>query len=1368
MASLNSLDRRGNDRKTRAANNENKTTRRKEVNKTDMEHEELRYDEKVRSIFGDMKRIVERMDDVYYSAETRETRPLQFFVLNMITQARRLRNDWQRFVNNDKTILDEFDRWKDRLICEQIQKRVQANETEHKSTMTNNREMYEYDEKAGPPKLPNDLRCWNYTRQGKKCNFDPYYKCVKHSKFARLQKGIHDDATIPPSVVANYTFASLSEDSDDVGYVNKVDHCLLMTEQCMAMNIPVVGDEHAYKLNRYGQPEMPSITESPLMYVYIKWNPIKEGNHGAYHKVQTKPFKALALPDSGSTRNICTSRFAAKCNLEIDTNDKVKVYTANSQMLECEGATRAVLSYFGRVMSAKIYIMKGISDEFLILSRRTCQALQILPMEFPLPLHKCDFAVMEVPSIHEDPFHNKGLHQPNPFPHEDFVMESHGEREPTRPPMPKSRKVEIAGELGNECSDSTVRILTSFNDPNVKLSSIEKVNKLLSKYPRVFNVSIRKNIKVPQVKLRFRNDVTVKPFKTTSSKPIPYALRHAAKKEINEQIQLGIIARVPPEKEIQWCSRGMILEKPNGGRDVRLVVDAREFNEFLERDAYPMQSPKELVKQIPPTSKFFLSVDFYKGYYQIPLAEEDQLKTTFMLHGMGLYYFKKLPQGGKCSVDQFNRITDELVLNIPNCLKMVDDVMIHGTTADDVLEGFEKLLKICYEKDVTLHPKKVAFGNRLKFAGYTVSDKGICIDPRKVEAIRGFEPPKNVTDMKAFIGVAVQFQETCPNLMGALKPLIDTTSHKLTPMRDENGKKIKNPKREIVWNENLKEHFHKVKKLLTDADGTVLTPFNPNLPLEIYTDASRLNGYGWVAIQEVNGRKKLIECGSCTINDSTKRNFSVSELELAAVEMALRKMRLMTVANEKIIVKTDHLPLLGILNKPLEKIETKRLMKLAERLQDYSFTIEYVLGNKNEVADALSRNPVVTQSPGEQYVENRLMVNLVSEFQGKEVCSMKQLKVIAKNDKDYNIMKEALQANITAKDIPPDHPARPYKADWNLLAVDHDLITIGDRILVPKGARKDILRGLHLSHLGLKKTASLAKTLYYWKNMRKEIEQLIDGCEKCQVHARFQAKESLQQTFAEGPMHMNSADIAQYGNKTYLVHSDRYSNFLWIYHLKATSTKAVIDALWDTFYLMGFPDRLRTDNGPQFTSQEFIDKCDEFNIEQEWSDPHYPTSNGHAERMVGVAKALIKKSNNESNLKSMLQIYNSTPSSDTGISPAEMLMQRKLRTCLPTMTKSKFVPQSKIRVAERRKFQKAIQTKHQYDRTAKDLPPLSCGTMVRVYNHKTSRWDIIGKITFRDLRTGRSYRIRTTNDVYIFRNRRYIKPISQFDNVPNR
>ena len=184
---------------------------------------------------------------------------------------------------------------------------------------------------------------------------------------------------------------------------------------------------------------------------------------------------------------------------------------------------------------------------------------------------------------------------------------------------------------------------------------------------------------------------------------------------------------------------------------------------------------------------------------------------------------------------------------------------------------------------------------------------------------------------------------------------------------------------------------------------------------------------------------------------------------------------------------------------------------------------------------------------------------------------MADLTEIAKSDPNYQSIKSAIVEGTQTKDLPPDHPGRVYKADWNLLAVDGELITIGDRILVPKNARKDILKNLHIAHLGQHKTLALARTLYYWKQMQRDIIQLIEECETCQVHANFQAKEPLKQTVAEGPMHMNSVDIAEYANKYYLVHADRFSNFLWVYKLKKITTGEVMTALWRTFYQMGFP-----------------------------------------------------------------------------------------------------------------------------------------------------------------------------------------------------
>ena len=126
-------------------------------------------------------------------------------------------------------------------------------------------------------------------------------------------------------------------------------------------------------------------------------------------------------------------------------------------------------------------------------------------------------------------------------------------------------------------------------------------------------------------------------------------------------------------------------------------------------------------------------------------------------------------------------------------------------------------------------------------------------------------------------------------------------------------------------------------------------------------------------------------------------------------------------------------------------------------------------------------------------------------------------------------------------------------------------------------------------------------------------------------------------------------------------------------------------------------------------------------------------------------------------------MYNSTPSPKLAICPSEMLMQRRLRSFLPTVQSSGFVPHENIKRATERKRRNAMQTKNDYDKSAKDLPPIPVGTRVRVYNTKTSRWDIQGEVILRDFKTGRSYRIRTTNDVCIFRNRRFIRPISRFD-----
>ena len=380
------------------------------------------------------------------------------------------------------------------------------------------------------------------------------------------------------------------------------------------------------------------------------------------------------------------------------------------------------------------------------------------------------------------------------------------------------------------------------------------------------------------MRLRYKKDVDIVPFKCTSTIPTPYALREAARAEINSYIKDGIIAKVKPSEQIVWCAKSMFVAKQVPTPDstnpnprlrknlkppsVRLVLDNRRQNQFLERDPYPFQSPKELAKSLTPTASVFIVVDLWKGYYQCPLHEDDQLDTTFMVHEMGCYKFLRAPQGCALSGDHFNKVTESLVEGIQGCIKLIDDILIFGQSIDEAFKSFEELLKRCKDKQFTLHPKKLQIGRKVAFAGYVITPQGISIDEKKVIAIRNFKRPLSVTDMKSFIGLAVQFKDTCPNLMGTLKPLMDTISTKVTPATDVKGRKIANPKRIIEWSPMLEEAFLKAKQALTNTDGQILAQYDPTLPLIIYTDASRLNGYGWVSIQiDKDGKKKLIECG---------------------------------------------------------------------------------------------------------------------------------------------------------------------------------------------------------------------------------------------------------------------------------------------------------------------------------------------------------------------------------------------------------------------------------------------------------------------------------------------------------------------------
>ena len=137
----------------------------------------------------------------------------------------------------------------------------------------------------------------------------------------------------------------------------------------------------------------------------------------------------------------------------------------------------------------------------------------------------------------------------------------------------------------------------------------------------------------------------------------------------------------------------------------------------------------------------------------------------------------------------------------------------------------------------------------------------------------------------------------------------------------------------------------------------IVTHFNPSLPVVILTDVSRLHGLGYVIGHHIEGKFRLVTCGSKALTP-TLRRYATIELECLAVQYAVDKCSFYLKGGPEFTVATDHKPLEGIFKKNLFEIPNPRLHRLREKSVEFSFMVKWVPGKTHHIADALSRAPL--------------------------------------------------------------------------------------------------------------------------------------------------------------------------------------------------------------------------------------------------------------------------------------------------------------------------------------------------------------------------------------------------------------------------
>ena len=208
--------------------------------------------------------------------------------------------------------------------------------------------------------------------------------------------------------------------------------------------------------------------------------------------------------------------------------------------------------------------------------------------------------------------------------------------------------------------------------------------------------------------------------------------------------------------------------------------------------------------------------------------------------------------------------------------------------------------------------------------------------------------------------------------------------------------------------------------------------------------------------------------------------------------------------------------------------------------------------------------------------------------------------------------------------------AKPY---WNYrdeISCQDGILLKGTRVIIPATMRPEMLRIIHSSHLGIDKCKRRARDVIYWPGMSAQIEDMVSSCTICSRYQRSNPKEPL---LPHSPVHRPwekvGADLCVLDGRTYLVLVDYYSNFIEVDHVKETTSNQVIKCCKSQFARHGIPDIVFTDNGPQFSSQQFRDFASAYQFEHQISSPHYPQSNGKIEKAVQTVKNILKKARDD-------------------------------------------------------------------------------------------------------------------------------------------
>lgn len=809
----------------------------------------------------------------------------------------------------------------------------------------------------------------------------------------------------------------------------------------------------------------------------------------------------------------------------------------------------------------------------------------------------------------------------------------------------RATKIQIVRQILSTSMNAPVDETSTIDESQVKIGSTvnesqrRQLMSLLSKYKHCFASSLKElgctTIAEMKIELNSKRPVVYRPYR------LAHKERGQVREMIGEMLESGIIR----ESVSDFASPIILVRKKDGGQ--RLCVDYRLLNSITVKERYPMPIIEDEIARLSGQG-YFITLDLFSGYYQVPISECSKSFTSFVTPD-GQYEFNRMPFGLANAPAVFQRMMNRVLgsARFTEAMVYIDDVLIYGKSVEECLERFERVIQLIEKANLSLNLAKCEFlQDKINYLGYEISTAGVRPGDKKVQSVVDFPCPTNAHSVRQFLGLVGYFRKFIRNFASVAHPL----------------NKLLRKGVEWVWSEDQDEAFRALKGTLVDRP--ILAIYDSAADTELHTDASRI-GIGGILLQRTGTSDPFRPVAFYSRQTSPEeKNFHAFELETLAVVCSLKKFRVYLLGQNFKIV-TDCSALRSTFSK---RDMIPRIARWWLLLQEFQCTVEYRAGTKMAHVDALSRNPGNLIGDTDEFEQYPCVMQISSDdwLHTLQIgdSELRRTRDILTSDIDADSLKH-IKENFLIKDN------RLYKClngDKNNL-----------RWVVPKGARWQLCRMNHddIGHFGVEKTLERIKKTYWFPKMSRFIKKYVQACLECAYSKKTTVAEGHLHpiTKVEVPFHTLHVDHlgpfvrSKSGNSYLLVIVDAFTKFVFVKPVRNTKTQTAVKVFEDIFCTFRIPDRVISDRGTCFTSHAFKRYCIDRGIRHILNAVASPRANGQVERYNRtVLNSLTAQNLNfdernwDDKVGKVQWGMNNTRQKTTGRTPAEVMFGLKMNS----------------------------------------------------------------------------------------------------------